>query len=108
MIISRTNIQKIGTKISSYIGFAIRSNHVVYGVDNITAYKKKLPLLLVSAGISDGSRDKIDRLADSRECPIYYLEAGLLEDYVHRTGVKAIAILDTSLAVAIINCISSL
>lgn len=108
MIISKTNIQTIDAKISAYIGFAVRSNKVVYGVDNLTVYKKKIPLILVSSSLADSSLAKAREVATFKDCAIYQLEDGLLEGYTHRQGVKAIAILDTSLAGAISDCISSL
>ena len=108
MIISKTNIQKIEAKLSTYIGFSIRSGQVLYGVDNISTCKKRIFLILVSGGLGDSSKDKITKVATDRACPIYYLEDGLLADFTHKEGVKAIAILDTSLAGAISDCISSL
>ena len=90
------------TKIKSYLGFAIRSNQVIYGLDNILVCKKKIHLILVSNSISDNSLEKVKALSIKKNYD-YILLPVSLEELTKRQNLKVLAITNFELAKAIKN-----
>ena len=86
-------------KISSYIGLAQRAGAVIYGEDNIEKVLPKLFLVLIDASAGDKYTDRLTKKCQG-VCPT--LAADSLESALHRGGVKAIGILNASLANQII------
>ena len=89
-------------KIKSYIGFAIKSGQIVYGIDNIEVYRKKIHLIIVSNTISDNTISKLQNIASKRNYDVIRLESNL-EDITKRKNCKIIAITNFELAKAIKN-----
>ncbi len=89
-------------KIKSYIGFAIKSGQIIYGLDNIEVYRKKIHLILVSNTISDNSLEKIQKLANQRNLDILCLDDSI-ENITKRKNCKILAITNFELAKAIKN-----
>lgn len=87
-------------KIISYIGFSIKSNQVVFGIDNIEVYKKKIHLIVVSNTISDKSRVKILEIASRRDIEVLELDCSL-EDITKRKNCKVLALTNFDLSNAI-------
>ena len=90
-------------KIRTYLGFSLRAGKVIFGVDDIETYKKKIHLLLVDDGLGENSKKKIYKANEQLKAPLYIVEAGLLGNLLHREQVKAIGVKDFSLAQAIIK-----
>ena len=89
-------------KIKTYIGFSIRSGQVLYGLDNIMVYKKKIPLVVVSNTISDNSLDKIKNVCEKKNLVMLQLSDSL-ENITKRNNCKVLGILNEELAKAIKN-----
>ncbi len=83
-------------KINSYVGFAIKSNKVVYGADNILK-NKKIKLILTSDELSQNTMEKLQNTKICLLC--------LPSEQYNSLNLKglAVGIQDKSLADAIIK-----
>ncbi|MBQ3042664.1 MAG: hypothetical protein IJD47_05655 [Clostridia bacterium] len=90
----------MNSKIETYIGFAIRKGSVVFGVDNIKYYRKKMYLLVYTPTLSQNSLDVLKLTSETVGCPL-----SQIDDYemLQRKNCKALAICDKSLANAILE-----
>ena len=79
-----------------YIGLAIRANACVFGTDNILSCKKKQYVIVLDTTLSQNAKNKLVAFAQKHSCEIK--EVGLLEEMVHKPGVKAISITNENLA----------
>lgn len=84
-------------KLSTYIGFAKKSNKIVVGTDNIIA-SNKCKIVLVSDELSDNSKKKIEKIYK-----VFKISANVFNEVVNMEAVKAVAITDENLASAIRN-----
>jgi ribosomal protein L7Ae-like RNA K-turn-binding protein len=89
-------------RVKSFVGFAVRANKIVWGTDNVLAYKKKIRLILVSDGLADNALQKLRAYAESKPARLVVLDDLTVAELVHRDGVKAIGVTDKNLADAII------
>ena len=87
-------------KAKTYLGFAIKSRSIVYGVDDICK-TRKAELIIISSALSETSAKKI--VSYSEKNNIILLKMGLenFQELIDNINVKAIAILDKNLADAI-------
>ena len=90
-------------RVKSFVGFAVRANKVVWGTDNVLAYKKKLRLILVSDGLAENALQKLRAYAETKPARLEVLQGVSVAELVHRDGVKAIGVTDKNLADAIIS-----
>lgn len=90
------NIQKIKT----YIGFAKKSNSIVYGVDNLK--EKKVNLVFYSKTISDSSKQRCVSLKE-KGVNVFEIEDNNMLEIIENVSVKAFGIKNEELAKAIIN-----
>lgn len=91
----------VNAKIKSYVGFAIKSNQVVFGVDNLEVFKKKLHLIIVSTDIAEKSMNRLQVVSKNKDAEILVFSD--LEDLTLRKNCKAIGITNFELAKAIKN-----
>ena len=89
-------------KIITYIGFAIKSNQIVFGVDLIEEYRKKIHLIVVSCDLSQKSKQRLEIIANKRNLEILTLDTSL-ENITKRKNCKVLAITNFELAKAIKN-----
>jgi hypothetical protein len=91
------------SKIATYLGFAIKSNKIIYGYDSLKEYNKKLYLIIVC----NTANDKYVEFAKSKKtqtnCDVYKVERGTLDVLMHRVNCKIIGIKSKDLATAIIK-----
>ncbi len=92
-------------KIETYLGFCVRSRKIIFGTEMISRQKKGVKLLIMDGGIGANSLKETVKAKETLACPLLQTEAGLLAEWVHRPNVKAVAILDDSLATAILNVV---
>lgn len=90
--------------ISAYIGFAVRSGKVVYGIDNIVKCTKRIYAIFVCPTAAKNLSDKAKLFSERHDIPLATTETPL-EDIVHKQNCKAIALLDHNLAKAARNAI---
>lgn len=87
------------SKIKTYIGFAIRSRQIIYGVDDIIKRDFK-GLVMMSNALAESSANKLKNHVTYAGGQVLSFEA---EEFAELFGenVKAAAITDNNLAVAI-------
>ena len=90
-------------KISTYLGFCIRSGKIVFGVDRAEALKKGVHLLIADSTLSENSMKVLVKLKEKFSCPLLVTEGVSLSELLHRPAVKAAAVKDKNLASAILT-----
>ena len=85
-------------KISAYIGFSVRKGSVVFGLDTIETYRKKVHLILCSDQLAENSYKRAVLEGQKRNCSVKIVEG--LEETLKR-NCKVLAICDKQLADAI-------
>ena len=94
-------------KIISYLGFAIKSNNIVYGIDNLIKYQKRLYLIIICPSCVKKSVNLAIKKANELSCDIK-MTTETLQNMLHKDNCKIIGIKDESLAKAILNCKNNL
>ena len=89
------NIQKIKT----YVGFAIKSRNIIYGVDSIK--DSNVGVIVYSDALAENSRAKL--LEFAKEIPAYKITQKEMEEILNCSKIKAFAIKSKDLACAIIE-----
>lgn len=87
-------------KARTYLGFAIKSRSVIYGVDDITKCKK-VELILVSDSLQESSFNKITKFSMQNNIDLLKIGLENFENLLDNKSVKAVAILDKNLAAQI-------
>lgn len=88
------------SKIKTYIGFAIKSGKIRYGVDDILKLKNA-ELILVSESLADSGMKKLEGLAERKEIKLIKFSEEEFLELIQNISIKASAILDKNLAEAI-------
>ena len=89
------------SKLSTYLGFCIRSGKIAFGVDNAEKEKRDVFLLIADEGLGKSSFKTMVKVKEKFSCPLYVAQSGVLGELTHRASVKAVAIKDKHLAEAI-------
>ena len=87
-------------KARTYVGFASKSRALKFGVDDICKCKKA-ELVIVSDSLQESSLKKITAFAEQNRKDLLKLSLDDFENLLDNKGVKAFAILDKNLAMAI-------
>lgn len=91
-------------KIKSYIGFAIKSNSILFGWDKIKESKKLPNLVLVCSTQNDKVTEKVHRFCKNTNIKFIKLNRDItLSELVSRDNCKVIGIINNNLSVAIIK-----
>ncbi len=93
------------SKISTYLGFCIRSGKIVFGVDNAEKEKRDVFLLIADEALGKSSFKTMLKVKEKFSCPLIVSDSGALGELTHRTSVKAVAIKDKNLAEAIVKAL---
>lgn len=93
-------------KIESIIGFAVKAQKVIYGIDNIESFYKKRYLMIVCHTVSDRTMKRCINAASAVRIPIVKTLSNLLENIVHKTKCKVIALTDRQMSQAIMKYIN--
>lgn len=88
-------------KISTYIGFAIKSNHIVIGADNLSNVKKKLYLIIKDKSAGNNLNKIVLRISNLTGCNIYDVTSEEMYELTKIKNVKVIGIKSKSLSEAI-------
>lgn len=94
---SNLNIKKIKT----YVGFAIRSKAIIYGVDSILETKPSV--IIYSENLAEGSKNKLLESLKKNGCYIFQITKEEIEEIFQSENIKAFAIMNKDLAKAIID-----
>lgn len=87
-------------KIITYIGFAIKSRNIKYGVDDILKLKKA-SLILVSETLTSSGMNKINNYVNRTKTDMILLKGDDFSEIINSPSIKVAAILDDNLAEAI-------
>lgn len=87
-------------KIITYIGFAIKSRKIKYGVDDILKLKKA-SLILVSEALTSSGMNKINNYVNRTKTDMILLKVDEFSEIISSPSIKVAAILDDNLAEAI-------
>lgn len=87
-------------KAKSYIGFAIKSRKIKFGVDDILKLKTA-DLILVSDSLAESGLKKIKMFALNKSITMCMLREDQFNELIENTSIKVTAILDINLAEAI-------
>ena len=90
-------------KIRAYLGFCLRAGKILFGVDDLEVYRKKIHLILVDESIAENSLKRVHKANETFNAPVLTFQSGLLGELLHRPTVKAVAIKDFNLAKAILS-----
>ena len=89
------------SKIKAYIGFAIKSRNIKYGVDDIVKVKK-FQLIMISDCLAQSSKNKIINFANNNGCEVSEFSADeFLSLFNGNESIKAVSVTDKGLADAI-------
>ena len=92
---------KINTsKIKTYVGFAVKSRKIRYGVDDILKLKNA-DLIIVSDSLAESGMKKLEAFADRKSVSLIKLSEEDFFEVVQNISIKALAVLDENLADAI-------
>lgn len=87
-------------KAKTYVGFAIKSRKIKFGVDDILKLKNA-ELILVSDSLTRSGMNKLEGFSLKANTSMIVLKASDFLEIIQNTSVKAAAILDVNLADAI-------
>ena len=87
-------------KIKAYVGFAKKSRKIVYGTDDIIK-TKNCKIILISDELSDGSVKKIENFIKNNNINILEFDSKSYLEIIDNISIKAVAITDENLAIAI-------
>ena len=91
-------------KVSTYLGFAQKSNSIIYGIDNLKLYTKKLYLVIVCHTANDKYITVAKNLvAANKNCKAFVTKQATLAELLNKDNCKIIGIKNHSLAQAIID-----
>ena len=84
------------TKLSAYIGFSIKSRHVVYGYDRVTT-ARGIRLVIAADSINRTAHKQLQAYCTLYTIPLQWCDEQLIELCTHRR-CKCIGLTDESLA----------
>lgn len=89
-------------KIASLVGFAVKANKVIYGLEELARGKRKRYLVMCSPTLSARSRDSALGVAKRDGVPIIETVGTTVEQLTHKRNCKIIGISDKQMSDAII------
>ena len=87
-------------KIKSYIGFAIRSREITFGVDDIVK-TKKAKLIIASKDLGESSLSKLEKFSSEKNLEVILLDSVDFAEVVQNENIKAVSVENKNLAEAI-------
>lgn len=90
-------------KLKSYLGFSIKSNKIIYGIDNLETTKKNVSLVICCKTLADNSFKKLCILCKKRKWTLAQTNNFTISELIGRENCRILGLLDTNLADAIKN-----
>lgn len=90
----------------TFIGFSVKAGKILYGLNIIKEYKKRIYLLILCHCASENTKKAAKLFATKRKIKILITQDILLEEIVNKNNCKTIALTDKNLAVAVLENIS--
>lgn len=95
------------SKIETYLGFCIRARKIALGTDDVEKQRKNVFLLISDGSLGQSSWKVMLKAQEKFACPLLVSDVGILGERLHRPAVKAAAIKDEHLALAILSAAES-
>lgn len=89
------------SKLKSYLGFSIKSNKIIFGIDNLETTKKNVSLVICCKTLADNSFKKLCSLCNKRKWILVQTNNLTISELISRENCRILGILDTNLADAI-------
>ncbi len=86
--------------IGSYLGFAVRSGKIIYGIDNIKKSRKRKYALVLCPTASDNLSEYAAEYSEKYGVPLVKSDRPL-EDVIYKRNCKLVALLDANMAKAV-------
>ena len=93
-------------KVASLIGFAVKANKLIYGVDELIEGKRKRYLIIYCHTLSDRSKAAVKEVALRDKVPLIETKGKKLEEIVYKNNCKVIGVSNKQMADAIIEYIT--
>ena len=90
-------------KVKTYLGFAVKSGKIIFGVDKLLESSKRPHLIIICSTQNEKVSNKVIRYGDSNNVTCIKLDNLVLGDIIGRDNCKVVGILDLNLAIAIKN-----
>ncbi len=94
-------MHSVQDKTTSLLGFAIKAGKIIFGSDNIVVRGKRKYLVVLCSTLSPKTVLKLKE--NIKNTPILMCNVVKLEEIVHRSNCKAIALTDKQMADAILK-----
>ena len=88
----------------SYLGFAVRSGKIIYGIDNIELNRKRKYVIVLGNDASENLHEKASRYSEKFNVPMVCLNESLSE-MINKPNCKIVALLDANMAKAVIQSV---
>lgn len=93
--------------IDSYLGFAVRANKAVFGLECLLRLKKPPAVVLYDESLGASAKRKAEFFCQKSGVGFYPVREGYLNDTLKRKNVKIVAVSDESLGNQIIRILTS-
>lgn len=90
-------------KIETFIGFSVKSRKIIFGINSIEIYKKKIYCLFICKTASENTEKNIIKLAEKLNVPLIKTVDKTLEEITFKDNCKAVALTDKQLSKAILD-----
>lgn len=90
-------------KIYTYVGFSIRSGKVKLGVNAVSFYKGKIPLMILCDTATENTKKEVLSLSKRFGSKVLLTKVDTVEDLTNKPFCKLCAVLDENLAQAILD-----
>ena len=93
-----STLSQKSNKLSTYIGFSIKSRQILFGYEAVRAARKDVYLIVSDVTLGESSMKKVMRFAENKNIPFCSITD--LSSHCGRSGIKCIGLTDKNLASA--------
>ncbi len=91
-------------KIKTYLGFSVKSNQIVYGIDNLISTRKKVHLIIACKTLTDNGLNQLLKFASKEHIKVVSPNEETLSELLNKNNCKIIGLTNGNLSKAIENC----
>lgn len=91
----------MNSKLTTYLGFSMKANEIVFGLDNIELKPYKIKLIICCHTLSDNSLNKIKLVAQKNNISVYQTITQELTTILHKDNCKVVGLTNQNLSNAI-------
>ncbi len=93
-------------KVKTYLNFSIKSGKILYGVDSVLNYKKKVHLLVYDNTVSKNTIKQMNKIMKIKNCAAVLVKHTTLNELLQKDNCKVIALTNKNLADAAYSVVS--